>query len=168
MLLLMVQHCMLGLHVSKLGYAFTASTSSWSSLPDSLTDCCAQVIVNDLLTLVGGLYRGVITNQLLSLTGDGSGRRWTEEFPPMPTKRYGSTALCTETALIVAGGRSVDYTIVEVMNTETLQWSTAADLPHPLYNAPRNSLRRSCLHPVSYETLQNCVHMSSKCPHPVM
>ena len=122
--------------VSKLGYAFTASTSSWSSLPDSLTDCCAQVIVNNLLTLVGGLYRGVITNQLLSLTGDGSGRRWTEEFPPMPTKRYGSTALCTETALIVAGGRSVDYTIVEVMNTETLQWSTAADLPHPLYNAP--------------------------------
>ena len=53
----------------------------------------------------------------------------------MPTKRYGSTALCTGTALIVAGGVSEDHSTlqtVEVMNTETLQWSTAAHLPQPV------------------------------------
>ena len=115
-------------------YAFTTSTSSWSQLPDSLTNDCPSVIVNNLLTLVGGKCGVTPTNQLFSLTGEGSDRRWTEEFPPMPTKRYNSTALCTETALIVVGGRSedrstLDLRTVEVMNTETLQWYTAAHLP---------------------------------------
>ena len=116
-------------------YAFTTSTSSWSQLPDSQTSKCSSVIVNNLLTFVGGMHGYTITNQLFSLTGEGSGRRWTEEFPPMPTKRYNSTALCTGTALIVAGGVSKYYSspqIVEVMNTETLQWSTAAHLPQPV------------------------------------
>ena len=115
-------------------YAFTTSTS-WSQLPDSLTSNCPSVIVNNLLTLVGGMHKGAATNKLFSLTGEGSGRRWTEEFPPMPTKRLESNALCTGTALIVAGGRSEDYHLlqtVEVMNTETLQWSTAAHLPQPV------------------------------------
>ena len=57
----------------------------------------------------------------------------------MPTKRWGSTALCTGTTLIVAGG--VDKSgsplqTVEVLNTETLRWSTAADLPQLLSSAP--------------------------------
>ena len=80
---------------------------------------------------------GVTTNKLFSLTAEGSVRRWTEKFPPMPTKRLGSTALCTGTALIVAGGVcSITLQTVEVMNTETLQWSIAADLPQPLCEAP--------------------------------
>ena len=118
-------------------YAFTTSTSSWSQLPDSPTYSCPSVIVNNLLTLVGGYLGRNITNQLFSLTGEGCGRRWTEKFPPMPIKRHGSTALCTGTALIVAGG--VSDTIlhtVEVMNTETLQWSTAAHLPRSVVYAP--------------------------------
>ena len=120
-------------------HAFTTSTSSWSQLPDSPNYECPSVIVNSLLTLVGGVHEGATTNQLFSLTGEGSGRRWTEEFPPMPTHRSGSTALCTGTALIIAGGRRGDWSklqTVEVMNTETLQWSTAAHLPQPMYNAP--------------------------------
>ena len=120
-------------------HAFTTSTSSWSQLPDSPTNSCPSVIVNNLLTLIGGVHKGAATNQLFSLTGEGRGRRWTEEFPPMPIKRRGSTALCTGTALIVAGGRSKDYYLlqtVEVMNTETLQWSTAAHLPQPVLCDP--------------------------------
>ena len=120
-------------------YAYTISTSSWSQLPDSPTDKCPSVIINNLLTLVGGDHRGTTTNQLFSLTGEGSVRRWTEKFPPMPTKRWGSTALCTGTALIVAGGGTKQFSdlkTVEVMNTETEQWSTAADLPQPLWQAP--------------------------------
>ena len=125
-------------------YAFNTSTSSWSQLPDSPNYECPLVIVNNLLTLVGGKHdvtptTQLIINQLFSLTGEGSGRRWTKKFPPMPTKRCGSTALCTETALIVAGGVSEDHSTlqtVEVMNTETLQWSTAAHLPQPVWHAP--------------------------------
>ena len=119
-------------------YAFTTSTSSWSQLPDSPTNSCPSVIVNNRLTLVGGYLGKNITNKILSLTGEGSCRRWTEELPPMPTKRNGSTALCTGTALIVAGGKGDRFTLqtVEVMNTETLQWSTAAHLPQPVSCAP--------------------------------
>ena len=120
-------------------YAFTTSTSSWSQLPDSPTSDCPLVIVNNLLTLVGGDHNRTTTNKLFSLTGEGSGRRWTKEFPPMPTKRYGSTALCIGTVLIVAGGESESFVkqqTVEVMNTETLQWSTAAHLPQPVSCAP--------------------------------
>ena len=120
-------------------YAFTTSTSSWSQLPDSPNCECPSVIVNNLLTLVGGKHGVTSTNQLFSLTGEGRGRRWTENFPRMLTKRYNSTALCTGTALIVAGGVNEDHfplQTVEVMNTETLQWSTAAHPPQPVYNAP--------------------------------
>ena len=61
-------------------------------------------VIDDLLTTVGGYeYDGKNTNKLFSLTGEGSSRRWTEKFPPMPTKRYAVSALCTGTALIVAG-----------------------------------------------------------------
>ena len=123
-------------------HAFTTSTSS--QLPDSPNYECPFVIVNSLLTLVGG-KRGVtpttqlIINQLFSLTREVSGRRWTKKFPPMPTKRYGSTAQCTGTALIVAGGMGESFSTlqtVEVMNTETLQWSTAAHLPQSVWHAP--------------------------------
>ena len=98
-----------------------------------------MVIINNFLTLVGGEHRGYTTNLLFSLTGEGSGRGWTKKFPRMPTKRDTSAALCTGTALIVAGGKNEDSTIlktVEVLNTDTLQWSTVADLPEGLYLAP--------------------------------
>ena len=58
----------------------------------------------------------------------------------MPTKRCRTTALCTGTALIVAGGKggqnNHDLKLVEVMNIETCQWSTVADLPKPMLCAP--------------------------------
>ena len=56
----------------------------------------------------------------------------------MPTKRWGSTALCTGTALIVAGGttkQDLKLGTVEIMNIATKQWSTAADLPQPVRNS---------------------------------
>ena len=122
-------------------YAYTISTSTWSQLPNSPTESCPSVIINNLLTLVGGnKLSGKLTNKLFSLTGEGSNRRWTEEFPPMPTKRWESTAICSGTPLmIVAGGMNKQrftLRVVEVLNTETLQWTTATDLPQPLSHAP--------------------------------
>ena len=56
----------------------------------------------------------------------------------MPTKRSRTTASCTKSSLIVAGGEGVKgmFTIgllstVEVMNTTTHQWFAVADLPEP-------------------------------------
>ena len=126
-------------------HAFTVSTSIWSQLPDCpYVYDCPLIVINNLLTLVGGdtsenIGASNASNRLISLTGEGSGRRWTEEFPPMPTKRCGSTALCTGTALIVAGGKAKAYSplkTVEIMDIETKQWSTAAGLPQPVKYAP--------------------------------
>ncbi len=125
-------------------YAYTVSTSSWSQLPNSPTYNCPSVIINNLLTFVGGVkilkvHKSNITNQLFSLTGKGNERRWTEEFPRLPTKRLGSVSLCVRTALIVAGGKDKSMTMlrtVEVLDIQTLQWSTTTDLPQPLSHAP--------------------------------
>ena len=140
-------------------YAFTTSTSSWSQLPDSPTISCPSVIVNNLLTHVGG-YLGIkVTNQLFSLTGEGSGRRWTEEFAPMPTKRCGSTALCTGTALIVAGGIGEYFSTlqtVEVMNTETLQWSIAVHLPQPMFDTLGAICGDRCVYILSHKFMYKC------------
>ena len=50
----------------------------------------------------------------------------------MPTKRASATAVCTESALIVVGGRVDLHSVagpVEVMNTTTHQWSIASFVP---------------------------------------
>lgn len=113
-------------------YSYDCSSERWSLLPDTPTDSCTLAVVNNLLTTVGG---SPITNKLYSLTGKGNDQRWTWEFPPMPTKRRRTIALCSGKALVVAGGdRGEHETLrtVEIMNTETLTWSTAADLPQEL------------------------------------
>ena len=90
-------------------------------------------------------------NELCSLTDKDGERRWIKIFLPMPTKRSHATALCVGDKLIVAGGernlqgesgmaalaRHVNakfqmiqlrsmVSAVEVMDTKTHQWSTAA------------------------------------------
>jgi serine/threonine protein kinase len=118
-------------------YAYSANSSTWSQLPSCTFTSCPAAIINDLLTLIGGACDDNIINKLFSLTKKGDMMKWTEEFPPMPTKRWGASALCIETALIVAGGQGekaeVDLlTTVEVMNKQTHHWSrTAVDLPQP-------------------------------------
>ena len=118
-------------------YSYDVISDSWSQLPDCVHDGSITVINGCLTTVGGGLYSNY-SNELLSLTGKGSGRRWSKIFPPMPTKRRLATSLCTGAALIVAGGEGEGgrkLSTVEVMDTETHQWSTAADLPQPMYNA---------------------------------
>ena len=58
-------------------------------------------------------------------------------FPPMPAKRMNTTAVTTKLYLIVAGGKigSNRLNKVEVLDIETLVWSTAASLPHPYSRA---------------------------------
>ena len=118
-------------------YAYHIPSSNWSPMPDCPPRSgFAIAIISGLLTTIGGYGNDVKnTNKLFSLTREGSDRKWTEKFPPMPTKRYGVSAVCTGTALIVAGGagdNEQSLKTVEVLNTETRQWHTATDLPEPL------------------------------------
>ena len=112
-------------------YAYDASRSTkcWSQLPSHPNVMCSLAVINNLLTTIGGSMKNTVTNKLFSFTG--GDESWTEIFPLMPTKRQHTTALCTGTSLIVAGGirETGGLLTVEVMNTSTLQWSSAADLP---------------------------------------
>ena len=114
---------------SDIVYSYDSEKQMWSSLPHSPHSYCSLSVVSGLLTAIGGGLGRNITNQLLSLTGEG---KWVEHFPPMPTKRYGTAAVCSGKSLVVAGGSGGDHNalhIVEVIDTETLQWSTASSLP---------------------------------------
>ena len=119
-------------------YDHTLTTNHWSRLSDCPHMGCSLAVINGtMLTTIGGGYPP--TNTLFSLIGGSTGGVWTEMiFPPMPTKRRNAVSLCTGTSLIVAGGWGtgiVSLKNVEVLNTETYQWSRVTDLPQPMINA---------------------------------
>ena len=101
----------------------------WSQLPDNHNRAFGLAVIDGLLTSVGGFGNG-FTNTLLSLTGEGERKQWSEIFPPMPTPRTTAACATTEHALIVAGGFDTRYlATVEVMNISTKQWTTVSPLP---------------------------------------
>ena len=112
-------------------WTYDISSKCWSrSLDASYYRGCGLALLNGLPTTVGGFLTGgtICTDKLISFTMEG---KLTEKFPPMPTNREYSTAVCTGTVLIVAGGRgdySKELTTVEVLNIEDCRWSTAVDL----------------------------------------
>ena len=112
-------------------FVYNITSSRWSQLPNCRYQGSALAVVHNSLTAIGGEdvyvigYRSVFTLE--------NSRQWKEILPPMRVGHTHSIALCTGTALIVAGGWN--ETSVEVMNTETQKWSNAAPLPEPLYNA---------------------------------
>ena len=108
-------------------FTYNTSDSSWLQLPNFPFSYCSLAIINGQLTTIGG---DPFTNKLMSLTNE---RKWTEKFPPMPTKRISVAAVCTGTVLIIAGGTYYSSLVtVEVLSFEISQWSTAVDLPEPL------------------------------------
>ena len=117
---------------------FNSRREQWTVLPECNKRCFSIAVVNGLLTAIGGLVSGRATNTLLSLsldTPDISREKWIEgKLPPMTYCRNNPAVITIDTSLIVAGGWGPDKekAPVEVMDTQTLQWSTLASLPHPL------------------------------------
>ena len=118
-------------------YAYNSDTQQWSGLPDCPFSWSSLVIVQHMLTTVGGVLGYDPTNSLCSLTGEGSDRKWSAHFSVMPTKRWWVATVCRGQSLIVAGGFDGRNRLstVEVMDTETQQWSNVDSLPHPFYSA---------------------------------
>ena len=106
----------------------------WTALPECPHYNSALTVVNEQLTTVGGSHDYGPTNSLASLTGEGKDRKWVEHFPRMPTSRWGLAAVCRGTSLIAAGGLDGGRALrtVEVMDTESLQWTLVNPLPHPM------------------------------------
>ena len=111
-------------------YSYTVPENKWTKLPQCKYEYFAMAVISDALTTIGGRdHQYPATNTLLSL----SGSSWEEILPPMPTKRVLPAAANIPTHLVVAGGRQSflgdPVATVDVLNTETLQWSTASSLP---------------------------------------
>ena len=122
-------------------YLFQMRTQTWLMVPNGPVRYCSIAYVNGWLTTIGGgndttvfgltLKGGACTDKLYSLDNVG---KWKELFPPMPTKRKGVASLNTGKHLIVVGGmgeKNVCLSVVEVMDTATCQWMTAAHLLEP-------------------------------------
>ena len=119
-------------------YSYDVAIDMWSKLPDCVYRNSSITVISCWLTTIGGTSYPIYSNELFSLTGEGSDRKWTKKFPSMPTKRQWTTVVRTGTTLIVAGGEGeIDRMLstVEVMDTESHQWSTVANLPEPMYLA---------------------------------
>ena len=118
-------------------HSYNSDAREWHRLPDAPHTQSTLVVVHHILTIVGGEISDRATNSLLSLMGDGRGKKWLPRLPAMPTKRYYTAAVCSDRSLIVAGGRdgSIRLATVEVLDTDTRQWSIASSLTHPLTSA---------------------------------
>ena len=108
-------------------YSYNSDTKEWSQLPDIPYFDSTLVVVKGMLTMVGGRMRDAPTNSLLSLMGEQRDKKWQPHYPPMPTKRYCTAAICSGHSLIVAGGNGGQYK-VEVLDTATQQWHIASSL----------------------------------------
>ena len=119
-------------------YSYDSDTQKWRQLPDTPHTRSALVVVQHILTMVGGYVSGKATNSLLSLMGVGGAMKWLPHYPAMPTARQDTAAVCSGHSLIVAGGRGDRYNTlatVEMLDIDTKQWSTACSLPHPFTRA---------------------------------
>ena len=117
-------------------FSFTVPNKKWTKLPPSKYQHFTMAVVEDRLTTIGGWkgFSGTDTNELLSRLPWHSS--WKEVLPPMPTKRAGAASLSTHTHLVVAGGWIGSHAItdiVEVLDTKTMQWSTASSIPKAVY-----------------------------------
>ena len=121
---------------------YDSVSKGWAMLPNCPRLGASLTVLDDVLTTVGGYvsyFSGFETiNSLFSLVVERGEEKWVEKWPPMPTKRYSSAAVCYEDFLIVAGGavaKNVPTNAVEILNLFTRQWSTAASLPLRLRHA---------------------------------
>ena len=129
-------------------YAYDFRSYQWESFSDCVPLFSSMAVVRGLPTVIGGKQsaQSKTEKRLVSLTRNGE---WVERFPPMPTARCYSAAISTDNHLIVVGGSIDSYYIdliggetsfnqmknnmhtVEVLDTTTLNWSKAANLPFP-------------------------------------
>ena len=137
---------------SRVIYVYNASTSSWHKLPKCPVKDTSLVILNDIKTnkptlhTLGGLLLQEGSNDapldghLYCLRQHPSTNEyyWARSpLPPMNKKRKQVTAIHCSNYLLAAGGRGEKGPSqrVEVLNLKTMQWSTVASLPRPVFRA---------------------------------
>ena len=98
-------------------------------LPKYRYQCFAMAVLQDQLTLVGGIK--VSTKKVTNKITVWDSRQWTYPYLPMPTPRHSPAVVTYTKWLVVAGGHDGSHSLntVEIMDTTNIQWFTAAPLP---------------------------------------
>ena len=125
---------------TRLVFKYDPTSGSWSALPPCPTHRHGLSELSNALVSVGGVMHNAAgatpTNSVYTFQDP----NWVTSLPPMPTARFHPSVFTHNTHLIACGGvtswTSVkQYTCtsaVEVLSSETGQWSTLAPLPYAL------------------------------------
>ncbi len=111
------------------------SLSSWTRV-ETPTHSSALTTYHSQLVLIGGWDASSkeVTNKLWISDQDAIMNWKSSLLPPMPTRRYRSSAVTTGTpeSIIVAGGRGEDWAVLDTVEALVQeQWSTCQPLPKP-------------------------------------
>ena len=136
---------------SNLVYSYEWNTEQWNELPSSPYRDCALVIIDGILTTVGGISRSDQTNKLFTLRQ----RQWVEEYPPMNTARYSPGVVSTSGGdyIIVIGGYWTGT--VELFQVKTRRWYELTNIPQPLI-VPSATICGNQLHVIEYGNGYTC------------
>ena len=136
--------------------------SQWNQLPDPPTyyDDFSLASIEDELTTVGGWYMRLSSYRTSNKLQSYIRGKWVIKYPPMPTKRYGCTAVYANHAFIVVGGSKQDFhgtslASVEILNTISKQWSTVSSLPLPTH-LPSVSICGECIYAILNASVVRC------------
>ena len=108
-------------------YGYRLDTDEWNKHSECPHVNPGLVIINDLLTAVGGRVGGGSTEKVTTLTRN----NWVETFPPLQTPREGPAVVHYGDYVIAVGGDR-EGRGVELLHIPSLLWSTATSLPSPL------------------------------------
>ena len=138
-------------------YSYTPAKDKWVELQPCEFESFGMAVVNDRVTTIGGYCDDKPTNILLCLEDQGT--KWKELFTQMPTPRAQPASATTPTHLIVAGGTTGPFSkglsTIEILNTNTLQWSSASSAPRALI-FPHTSLRGERLYLTERDAVFSC------------
>ena len=112
---------------SKTIYSYRLDGDKWNKHSECPHVDPGLVIINDLLTAVGGRVGGGSTKKVTTLTRN----NWVETFPPMQTPRV-SPAVVHYGDYVIAVGGDREERGVELLHIPSLLWSTVTSLPSPL------------------------------------
>ena len=111
-------------------YRYQLKEDQWSVLPLRPYEDSGLVVIDGVLTAVGGREGFYRKNKLFTLRQS----RWVEEYPTMNTARSSPAVVTTSNGqhmIIIIGG--IDWVdTVELYNTGSSNWSQLTSLPQPL------------------------------------
>ena len=106
---------------------YKTRSNQWSVLPSCPVEGFGLGHLSGKLVTVGGVDgSGATVNDVYTYVQET--QQWEKSIPPMPTPRQWPTVVTYNSSIAVCGGCGGDR-VVEVFNSETAQWHTAAPLP---------------------------------------